>query len=437
MLHGWFASNSVIPVPQRRLPRLVAALVAVLLALPVPLAGPIAAAQSQSDLERNNARLREAREDLEHTETRRKATMEDLQQIEARRAQIEAELSELNRTLAAAQSRLDAAESRLALTMEELRRAERELDRTRLELARQRRIFNSRVRETYKRGNAGLAVFAMDVEDFNEFARGMAYVQRVMRADRDRITEISSLEREVAAHAEDLEVLRQRQRLLAEAAAGERDQVAILVADQRVLRDQAAAEAEKHRLALRDLESDKASYEALVASLEQESANIEAELRRRAEEERRRREREAAAKPRPARGEADEPAASSGTLRRPYSGPQTSGYGWREHPIYGDRRFHAGVDYAGPTGDEFWAAGDGVVVSAGWRGGYGNTVVIDHGDGLATLYAHASALLVHSGERVERGQPVARIGSTGYSTGPHLHFEVRQDGEPQDPNRYV
>lgn len=416
-------------VPQRRLPRLVAAVLAVLLALPSSVAG----AQSRDDLERNQAKLREARKGLETTENRRKATLADLQQIDARRARIDAELSALNRTLAAAQSRLDAAEGKLAAITAELAQAELELDRTRLRLARERRLFHTRVRETYKRGNTSLALLTMDVQDINEFARGMDYVQRVMRADRDRIEQISSLERQVRAEAEELDVLRERQRLLAAASQSERDAVAALVADQRILRDQASAEAEKHRLALKDIESDKASYAALVDSLERESADIEAELRRRAEEERKRREQ---AKPTPG-GEDDEPAASAGSLRRPYSGPQTSGYGWREHPIYGERRFHAGVDYSGPTGDGFWAAGDGVVVSAGWRGGYGNAVVIDHGDGLATLYAHASTLLVRSGQRVRRGQVIGEIGTTGASTGPHLHFEVRQDGEPQNPNRYL
>ena len=412
-----------------------AALVAVLLALPA--SGAIA--QTQRDLDRNRDKLTEARKGLETTENRRKATLADLQQIEARRAQIEAELSALNRTLAAAQARLDAAQAKLDAITAELDAAELELDRTRLELARERRKFNARVRETYKRGNTAFAVLAMDVEDLNEFTRGMAYVQRVMRADRDRIEQISSLERQVTARAEELDVLRQRQRLLAESQAGERDKVAALVADQRILRDRATAEEEKRRLALKDIESDKAAYALLVTSLEQESANIEAELRRRAEEERKRREAEAAAKPKPKPGEAkeSETPARSGSLKRPYSGPQTSGFGWREHPIYGDRRYHAGVDYSGPTGDKFWAAGDGVVVSAGWRGGYGNTVVIDHGDGLATLYAHASSLLVKSGQKVKRGQPIATIGTTGASTGPHLHFEVRQDGEPQNPSRYV
>ena len=410
-----------------RLPRLVAAFLAVFLALP---ATGVASAASDGDLRRNQDKLRQARQGLATTEAKRKATVADLAQIEARRAQFEGELAALNQTLASAQSLLNAAEAKLREVQGAYDRAELELNRTRRELARQRALYGARARETFKRGNGGAPMLALlEVRDIQEFARGMKYVERVMAHDRDRITRIAALERRVQARAAELDRLRERQELLAQAAAGERDKVAALAADQRVLRDKAAAEAERHRVALKDIEGDREQYRKLVNQLEQESSQIEGELRRRAAEERKRREQGS--------GGTDVPTASSGELARPYSGPQTSGYGWREHPIYGDRRFHAGVDYGGPTGAKFWSAGAGVVVSAGWRSGYGNAVVIDHGDGLATLYGHASSLFVTAGQTVKRGQPIGAIGSTGYSTGPHLHFEVRRDGEPQDPNRYV
>lgn len=411
-----------------RLPRLVAAFLAVFLALP---ATGVASAASDDDLRRNQDKLRNARQGLATTEARRKATVADLAEIEARRARFDGELAALNQTLASAQSLLNAAESKLREVQGDYDRAELELQRTRRELDRQRALYGARARETFKRGNGGAPMLALlEVHDIQEFARGMKYVERVMAHDRDRITRIAALERRVRARTAELDRLRLRQQLLAEAAAGERDKVAGLVADQRVLRDKADAEAERHRQALEDIEGDREQYRKLVNQLEQESAQIEGELRRRAAEERKRRQQATD-------GDRDVPTASSGELARPYSGPQTSGYGWREHPIYGDRRFHAGVDYGGPTGAKFWSAGAGVVLSAGWRSGYGNAVVIDHGDGLATLYAHASTLFVSAGQTVKRGQPIGAIGSTGYSTGPHLHFEVRKDGEPQDPNRYV
>lgn len=115
----------------------------------------------------------------------------------------------------------------------------------------------------------------------------------------------------------------------------------------------------------------------------------------------------------------------------------TSGFGFRNHPITGDHRFHTGVDLRAAEGAPIRAAAEGVVKSAGPRGGYGNAVEIDHGDGTSTLYAHASALLVKPGQRVTRGEPVALVGQTGQATGPHLHFELRRHDHPVDPMAMV
>jgi murein DD-endopeptidase MepM/ murein hydrolase activator NlpD len=114
-----------------------------------------------------------------------------------------------------------------------------------------------------------------------------------------------------------------------------------------------------------------------------------------------------------------------------------SPYGYRVHPIYGNVRLHTGDDLDADSGDPIRAAGDGVVVSAGWLGGYGNATLIDHGGGLATLYGHQSALLVSEGERVVKGQVIGRVGCTGSCTGPHLHYEVRIAGNPVDPTPYL
>ena len=111
----------------------------------------------------------------------------------------------------------------------------------------------------------------------------------------------------------------------------------------------------------------------------------------------------------------------------------TSGFGSRTHPIYGGERLHAGIDFRAPTGTPIRAAADGVVVYAGWRGGYGNAVIIDHGGSLATLSGHLSGINVATGQAVATGQVIGAAGSTGGSTGPHLHFEVRVDGVPVDP----
>ena len=115
----------------------------------------------------------------------------------------------------------------------------------------------------------------------------------------------------------------------------------------------------------------------------------------------------------------------------------SSSYGWRTDPFTGRYAMHEGLDFAAPTGTPILAAAGGVVLEARFLQGYGNLVEIDHGDGLITRYAHASSLTVKQGDLVERGQEVARVGSTGRSTGSHLHFEVRLAGQPLDPRLFL
>ena len=116
----------------------------------------------------------------------------------------------------------------------------------------------------------------------------------------------------------------------------------------------------------------------------------------------------------------------------------TSGFRWRRNPALGQRwRFHSGIDLGGPRGTPIYAAAQGQVIKAGWSGGYGRHIEIDHGFGIVTLYAHNSRLLVSEGDVVQQGQKIGLMGSTGRSTGPHLHFEVHLDGAAVDPMDYL
>ena len=124
-------------------------------------------------------------------------------------------------------------------------------------------------------------------------------------------------------------------------------------------------------------------------------------------------------------------------LAWPVEAPITSGFGPRTHPISGVARLHAGLDIAAATGTPIRAAADGTVIQAGTRGGYGTTVELDHGAGLTTLYAHQSVLHVTEGQQVQVGEVIGEVGSTGASTGPHLHFETRLDTVPVDPRTHL
>jgi len=127
----------------------------------------------------------------------------------------------------------------------------------------------------------------------------------------------------------------------------------------------------------------------------------------------------------------------TGSLIWPCGGPVVSSFGWRIHPILHYRKFHTGIDIAAGYGVPIRASDGGTVIYATWMGGYGNVIIVDHGRGVSTLYAHQSSLAAGTGARVGRGQVIGYVGSTGFSTGPHLHFEVRVNGNPVDPMGYL
>jgi murein DD-endopeptidase MepM/ murein hydrolase activator NlpD len=121
----------------------------------------------------------------------------------------------------------------------------------------------------------------------------------------------------------------------------------------------------------------------------------------------------------------------------PVRGPITSEFGWRVHPILKTKRYHSGLDIAVPMGTPVAAAASGRVILSGWVGGYGKTVIIDHGGGISSLYGHNSTLLVSVGQDVKAGAIISKAGSTGLSTGPHVHFEVRKNGDVVDPHSWL
>ncbi len=124
---------------------------------------------------------------------------------------------------------------------------------------------------------------------------------------------------------------------------------------------------------------------------------------------------------------------AGGLFSWPVTGTITSPFGWRSNPFGGSPEFHPGLDIAAPTGTTVTAAAAGTVIMAQWYGGYGNYILIDHGGSYSTGYGHLSAIYVSNGQSVTRGQAIGAVGSTGQSTGPHLHFEVRIAGKPVDP----
>jgi murein DD-endopeptidase MepM/ murein hydrolase activator NlpD len=454
----------------RRHPRLIREIVTALcvVAMLTPAVGALAAdPDPEAKLGAVREQIGQVQESLEGIERQRVVTLDDLEVIDGELAILDGRLAELGAELAGAERGVAAVEQRLAVTTSQLTQTEARLSDTRQRLAREREVFAERTRASFMYGGPSIASALIEAESVADLARSVQYVQRVMEHDRDRVNLVGGLVREVDAVTVDLGVLQDRQAADRALAAAERDRVADLVAEEEEVRAVADAERHKRQLVLTQLDADRDTHLMLVASLERESQAIEDELRRLAEEQARAAEEarvaaaaaaqadeqrrltaadqqraDRSAVPAPAAqtpSDASVPAAPAGTgrMQRPADGPVTSGYGMRTHPIFGTQRMHTGIDFGPGQGAPIFAAESGTVISASARGGYGNTIILDHGSGLTTLYAHQSRFAVGGGERVSRGQVIGYVGSTGNSTGPHLHFEVRQNGAHRNPNGYL
>ena len=283
----------------------------------------------------------------------------------------------------------------------QLEENERQLEETEASLEKNRRYLQKRVRNIYMHGQISYLDILFGAKDFSDFLTRMDLIKRILRYDYDLITKIND-ERDMIAHTkEELEKNKQQTEKLFDEATSKK-----LELD----RKKDALDKMMDKLKY-DRETSEKAYQEIMAA----SANIARMLQNRSASS----------------------VVGTGQMIWPLGGPVTSEFGWRTHPIYGNARFHSGIDIGGDYGLGIAAADAGTVSYAGWISGYGNTVIIDHGNGISTLYGHNQSLTVSVGQNVSQGDIIARCGSTGNSTGPHCHFEVRVNGEPASPYDYL
>ena len=299
----------------------------------------------------------------------------------------------------------------------DITKTEAELKEAQARLQSREKVFYKRVRDIYINGRLSYLDVVVGSKDFSDFANRMEMLKRILQSDMDLINTIKSEREEIASKKAKLEEDRAKVLELEKVAQEKQN-----VINQKKAERQAVLER-----AMNDRDTAERAYNELMAS----SASITAMLQQRAAE------RAAAAAAAASQGGGATWVQGSGQLAAPVVAPITSDFGWRIHPIYGTRRLHAGTDFGVDEGTPVHAADGGVVVEAGWVSGYGYTVIIDHGNGMSTLYAHNSEVAVSPGQTVSKGQVVSYSGNTGGSTGPHLHFEVRINGEPTDPMGYL
>lgn len=364
-------------------------------------------------------RLERARDRLERARSRESVLTDEVQGYSDRIAVLEARLEPLRERSARLDAELAALRDRLEQLTARLAIEQRRLDDALYELSLREDVLADRLRDLYALGEPDPILVLLESGSLSE-AVAAADVLEVI-ADRDR-----DLAQTVKTYSERV---RRTRDAIAEVRAGVVDAEA-----------QATVAAERARAVKADLEREQAGVRtlrdgraALLASVRGDRATIEAEAQNLEERSSRLAERIRAAQgitAAPSGSVATGPPSSAGLIW-PVSGPITSGFG----PRWG--RMHEGIDIAGSSGTPIGAAATGTVISAGWSGGYGQLVVLDHGGGLSTAYAHLSSIAVTTGQTVPQGSSVGGMGTTGNSTGVHLHFEVRVNGAATNPLGYL
>jgi len=281
--------------------------------------------------------------------------------------------------------------------------------------------------------------------DMNDAFDRQYQLTRIVERDRSALVDLKKRAEVIGRKKDDMEDQKTQIALLAEQLADKHSEFQQAAAMQVSFVQRVSQERRAYEAAERELERNTSELTGLIRNLIIQRQKELERKRRLAFEAQKRAAREAAKQAaknnQPVRALAPEVAVAdtigTGRFIAPGGGRITSRFGYRIHPIYGTRRFHAGIDFGLPIGAAIRAADSGVVIYSGWYGGYGRTIIIDHGNGLTTLYGHTSASYVSAGQSIQRGQRVAAVGSTGLSTGPHLHFEVRVNGTPVNPLNYL
>ena len=383
------------------------------------------------------------------------------------KASTQSEIQELDRQLAPVQAEITQLNTKIQETTANLNKSQQELKEAIATREAHYNTLKKRIRVMYEYGNSGYLEALLSSDNFSDFITRLEYTNKLVEYDNKVLKDYTHSEEVIATN------------------------VKTIAKDKKQIEDMKAEQAKKQQILdnniarknqiVKQLDSNQSTYEAQIADLQQQDANVQA-LIQKAEAEAKAREAaaakakaDAAAKAKAAQAAKAKSSSSSSTKSSTksrsssyntgssntsggsssatvyssngkhyqypipaYNGYKpNSGYGYRSSPIAGGTEFHTGVDLKATLNTDVIAAESGTVIYAGWRGGYGKCVIIDHGGGYSTLYAHNNVLKVSVGQSVQRGQVIAGAGTTGYSTGVHSHFEVRINGQHTNPTGYI
>jgi murein DD-endopeptidase MepM/ murein hydrolase activator NlpD len=363
-----------------------------------------------------DARIAKERAKAQAMQVRLHAKRAELQAVTFHYNDLQHQLGETNVAIGEVNDRIGALQTQQDSTQRRIDWNTIQLDAARRSLQLHDALLKRRLVDIYEYGDLTYLNALISARSFSDFVERWEDLRLLIAANERTVRARKAAEARVAAIEADLE--QTRLELAQEATAQEeaRSQLDSLADERRNLVALAAVQR-------RSVASQVAQIESLTAAQEAELENLILERERELEAQRRA---EGIAGTAPSAG-------GPGSFSWPVTGTITSPFGWRTNPFGGGPEFHQGLDIAAPTGTTVTAAAAGTVIMAQWYGGYGNYILIDHGGGYSTGYGHLSAIYVSVGQSVQRGQAIGAVGSTGQSTGPHLHFEVRIAGKPVDP----
>lgn len=352
-----------------------------------------------------------------------KQLKQELQKIERQKDKAQDQLNQANEVIRdvraeieGVDTRLEEAESTLEQTAEKLAEAQTrqgELSQSLLkaeeELSKKQAEVRRRLRAMYVRGKETTLSALLGLADSGDIASRQFILDRIARNDRKLFQEYVVVRDRIDLEKKEQDALVSNINGMLQTQQEKQEQLEKARADKVALMD--------------SLKDRREEIERIVKQFDEDSQKIEDQVNERMQ---------AALK-----AGKDLPPMGDGKFGPPAAGRSTSSFGMRFHPILKYNRMHNGIDFGGGYGAPVYATGDGVVISTSRLGGYGNAIIIEHGRGLSSVYGHLSRIMVSSGSVVKRGQRIGSIGSSGLSTGPHLHFEIRQNGRPVNPASYL
>ncbi|MFC4601637.1 murein hydrolase activator EnvC family protein [Cohnella hongkongensis] len=364
--------------------------------------------QAQSELEKIEQDLKQLKQEMDRAAHNQRYAEKTVQELTGKQEATKEDIEKLLERIDIVQKRLENTQKKIADAEEKLYETGVELENAIKQRDNRDQLMASRVKMAYTAGPVSFLDVLLSAASFSDFLDRFDAVEAIAAQDRSILDEKKKYADEVAA----LKLQREQ----------ELEEIRLLY-----------VEIEQHKAELEQEERDK---EVLIAKL-----SVEIEELEEISEESARQLTELAK-------QASALEAKKNRIKTYYTGGKlgmplksdyrlSSGFGYRIHPITGKRKLHAGIDMAAPKGTPIYAAETGVVIVAQSWSGYGNCVIIDHGGGLWTLYGHMSEILAKKGDTVKRGEKIGLVGSTGQSTGNHLHFEVRKNSEPVDPAPYL